>query len=622
MNVFFEEDGGFKVGRVMSDTGASLQVEAVSGKRSKVKSSAVVLRFDTALEAFLPAAESAAAAIEPDFLWEVVDDSEFDCESMARDYFGHAPGATEIAAVALKLHAAPMYFYKRGKGRYQRAPEQNLKAALASIERKKREGEQMAAWVASLLGGAMPAELAPHRDTLLYRPDRNTLISKACEKAVAESGMQLPQLFFRAGAWPDPARAPYEFHLNRFLGEYFPKGRAHTAAIEFAAPPALPAAGVTAFSIDNAGTTEIDDAFSVAAQDDGSIEIGIHIAAPALFFARDSALEAIAASRLSTVYLPGDKITMLPDALIAAATLAEGREVPVLSHYLRVDPDTLAIAGSRSVAETVRIGSNLRIHVIEAYFNEAALAAGHAEGPFGKELVFLHRFAVQLAGLRGKADETGRVDYDIDVIDGRVRIDIRQRGNPIDTVVSELMILVNSEWGKLLAERSVAAIYRTQQNGKTRMGVDAAPHEGIGVAQYAWSSSPLRRYVDLVNQRQLLAHFSGGEPPFSRRSRDSLHALAELARRFDLTYEAYNEFQRSLERFWCLRYLAQEDIGEFDGTIIRDELVRANHLPLVVKLDKNPELEAKSAVRVAVGALDDWRIDGEFRLVPAAAAAA
>ncbi|MBL8519419.1 MAG: RNB domain-containing ribonuclease, partial [Betaproteobacteria bacterium] len=200
MNVFFEEDGAFKVAHVMADAGTSLQVESVSGKRSKIKASAVLLRFDSALADFMPAVQALAADIDPQFLWEAFGDGEFGCEDMAAEYFGHKPSAIEAAAVAEKLHAAPMYFYKRGKGRYQKAPEDNLKAALASIERKKREAEQMAGWVAALVGGTMPPELAAHRDTLLYKPDRNTLIAKACDKAVAETGKALPQLFFEAGA--------------------------------------------------------------------------------------------------------------------------------------------------------------------------------------------------------------------------------------------------------------------------------------------------------------------------------------------------------------------------------------------------------------------------------------
>ena len=614
MNVFYEEDGSFKVGRVMSDIGTSLQIESVSGKRIKIKSNAVVLRFESALEQFMPESEKIASGIEPDFLWEVCGANEFGCEDMAQEYFGHKPSSIEAAAVALKLHAAPMYFYKRGKGRYQAAPEENLKAALASIERKKREAEQMSGWVAQLKSGVMPDEMRAHRDALLYRPDRNTLMVKACEAAVAETQLALPMLFFNAGAWPEKDAAQYQYHLGKFLSEYFPKGRTYAGAIDATAPADLPQASVHAYSIDDAATTEIDDAFSVTPLDGGRVEIGIHIAAPALHFDRDSALDKFASTRLSTVYFPGDKITMLPDAAVAYATLAEGRVVAVVSYYA-VFNESFELLASRSAIEQVKIKKNLRIGEVEKYFDEHAVTAGVADGAFGGELILLHKIARALGVRRGQDEnEIDRLDYNFDIVDGRIDISTRKRGNPIDKVVSELMIFANSEWGKLLADNGVAAIYRSQQNMKTRMTTDPLPHEGLGVSQYAWSSSPLRRYVDLVNQRQLIAFLRGETAPYQRRVRDSISQLGELARRFDLTYDAYNEFQRNLERYWCLRYLVQEGMTQFTGTMIRDELVRADGLPLIVKLDRNPQLPPKTPVTVNVGALDYWQISGNFAL--------
>ena len=97
-----------------------------------------------------------------------------------------------------------------------------------------------------------------------------------------------------------------------------------------------------------------------------------------------------------------------------------------------------------------------------------------------------------------------------------MRIVPRKRGAPLDKLVSELMILVNSSWGELLAERDIAAIYRVQSTGKVRLSVHAEPHEGLGVRCYAWMSSPLRRYVDLLNQWQLIAALQGRRPPFTR----------------------------------------------------------------------------------------------------------
>ena len=612
MNVFFEEDGGFKVGHVMSDIGTSLQIESISGKRSKIKSNTVVLRFESALEHFLPAAEALAADIDADFLWQVCGKDEFGCEQLAAEYFGHKASPPEAAAAALKLHSSPMYFYKRGKGRYQAAPEENLKAALASIERKKREAEQMAGWVTQLKSGVLPEEMRSHRDSLLYNPDRNTLLVKACEAAVAETHTSLPLLFFQAGAWPNQETAQHDFHLGKFLADYFPRGREYKGQIDASEPAELPVANVRAISIDDASTTEIDDAFSINHLDADKVEIGIHIAAPALYFSIESALEKLANDRLSTVYFPGDKITMLPIAAIAHATLAEGRLCPVVSYYATFSTATFALIGSRSAIERVPIEKNCRINTLETYFDEAAIANGVAHGVFGEELILLHKVAKALGARRGKNDnEQDRVDYNFEVNDGRVAISTRKRGNPIDTVVSELMIFVNSEWGKLLADNGVAAIYRAQQNMKTRMTTDALPHEGLGVAQYAWSSSPLRRYVDLVNQRQLIAFIRGETPPFPKRS----PVLNEIARRFDLTYDAYNDFQRNLERYWCLRYFEQEGFSQFDGAMIRDELVRANGLPLVVKLAKNPQLPPKTPVRVQVGAVNFWDVSGEFSLV-------
>ncbi len=613
MNVFYEEDGGFKVGHLMSEAAASAQIESASGKRSKVKSNAILLRFDSPSVAdFLPKATALMADHDVPFLWEVCGTDDFSAEALAADYIGRKPTAVEIAAVALTLHQSPMYFYKRGKGVYKGAPKENLDAALASVERKKREAAQSDAWIAQLSAGEMPTEMRSQMNMILYRPDRNTLIVKAAEQAAAQNNKKIEQLFFEAGAWTATQNAPYEFHLGKFLADYFPRGRVPSGDFNCTAPIDLPLANVAAFSIDDANTTEIDDAFSITKLADGNWQIGTHIAAPALFFTPDSALEALAHDRLSTVYFPGDKITMLPESAIIAATLKEGTTCPAVSLYAVFAADTLALVSTHSAIEQVPIAANLRIGELETRFTKEALESGVIKGAYGSELLLLHCIAKQLMALRGKAeDKQDRVDFNFDIKDGKVIITSRQRGNPIDTVVSEFMIFANATWGKLLADNGVAAIYRAQSNMKTRMTLDAHPHEGLGVAQYAWSSSPLRRAVDLLNQRQLISHLRGETPQYPKRS----PALNELARKFDLTYTAYNDFQTNLEKFWCMRYLQQENIAHFKATIIRDEVMRAANLPLIFKLDKSPNLPGRTPVHVEVGAIDYWAIDGAFRFV-------
>jgi exoribonuclease-2 len=144
------------------------------------------------------------------------------------------------------------------------------------------------------------------------------------------------------------------------------------------------------------------------------------------------------------------------------------------------------------------------------------------------------------------------------------------------------MIVANSTWGGLLAEKGMAAIYRAQTGGKVRMTTSPQAHEGLGVKQYAWSSSPLRRYVDLLNQWQLIACLRGDTPPFAARS----DALFAVLRDFELTYTSYAEFQRSMERYWCLRWLQQqgmETIAELKpGQRIRLSIESIDYLTLAL----------------------------------------
>jgi len=596
--VFFEEDGAFRVGTILSEAGASVQVEAAHGKRSKLKSTAILLRFDgQALAGFMPEAQKLSEPIDPKFLWEVSGADEFGFDALAREYFGHAPTPQEAAAVALALHSHPMYFYKRGKGRYQAAPEENLRAALAGAEKKRKQQEQVEAWSADLAAGRVPEALASKLDTLLFRPDKMSLEWRALDDAATKAGMAPPRVLAAAGA----LAGPEDFFMRRFAFEFFPKGLGFPDVAEPTAPRGLAEANVAAFSIDDADTTEIDDAFSLETLPGGKLRVGVHIAAPALWFTRADALESIARERLCTAYFPGGKVTMLPSSTVEHATLAQGRRVPAASLYLTVDAATHAIEDRASRLEWITVADNLRIAEVDTRLNDESVAAGKVEGPHGAELLALWRFARSLKAARGAADErSDRPDYNIKVDGGRVTIEPRRRGTPVDTVVAELMIHVNATWGKLLAERGFDAIYRNQKGGKTRMEIEPAAHEWLGVSHYAWASSPLRRFSDLANQRQLAALLRGEEPAYSREE------LVEAARDFEAAHEAYAEHQRLLERYWCLKYLLQEGIDSSQATVIRDELVRIEAMPLVCKAVGLPPAAPGERLRVAFGEVDLW----------------
>jgi exoribonuclease-2 len=597
MHLLYEEDGEFRVGTVLAQAPASFQVESPHGRRTKVKASAVLLRFERPGAAeLLEAAGKYAAGLDTDFLWQCCGEGEFGFEALAREYVGREPGPVEAAGVLLKLHSAPMYFHRRGRGRYQGASAETLKLALASAQKKRLVLEKIADWAARLARFHCPEEIGRLRDELLYAPDRNKAETKAFEQACKQTGLTPARLFERCGSLPDT----HAYHLNRFLYEFFPRGTGFPAH-EVPEPPAdLPLAEVEAFSLDDVGTTEIDDAFSLARVSDEEWRVGIHIAAPALGIAPGSALDAIARERLSTAYMPGFKVTMLPDDVVARYSLDAGAERAVVSLYLNVSARDFSVRGRHSRLERVRVADNLRHGEIQAL--NAAFEQGAAAGlPRADELRTLWQVAEALEQRRGKPAVNPAIpDYVFRLEDGAVRIEPRRRGAPLDKLVSELMILANASWGELLAERDVAALYRVQSSGKVRMSVHPEAHDGLGLSGYAWLSSPLRRYADLVNQWQLAAALAGRKPPFARTSEALLAAL----RAFEVTYARYDEYQRAMEYYWCLRWLLQERVAEASATVLRENLVRFEALPLATRVPSLPSLEAGTRVRLAIEGVD------------------
>ncbi|SCK11223.1 ribonuclease catalytic domain-containing protein [Vogesella sp. LIG4] len=611
MNVFYEESGSFKVGSVVSRAEASLQIDTQHGKRTKLKAANVFLEFNSPLQDFLPAAEALAADIDVDFLWECCGEDEFGFETLAADYFGHAPSVSENAAILLRLYAAPMYFYKKTKGRFKAAPEETLKAALAGIERKKREQEQIDAWAGELAAGTLPDAIRSQLMTLLYRPDKNTLEFKAFDQASKATSLPPLRLADKVGGIESvPAYLMAGFQL-----EHFPKGTGFGSYAPATATEELPLATVKAFSIDDAATTEIDDALSVQWLDNGNIRVGIHIAAPTLGIAVDSPLEKIVHQRLSTVYFPGDKITMLPDEVVQAFTLKEGHDCPALSLYVEVTPDFELVAFDNRI-ERVHIAANLRHDQLEQVFNEDTLAAD-GFGPdyaFKRELVWLWQFANAREAFRGKTPDPNRppqVDYNFNVVDGKVIISIRKRGSPMDKLVSELMILANSEWGRMLAEADIPAMYRAQSMGKVRMTTRPEPHVGLGVQQYAWSTSPLRRASDFINQRQLTAMIRGEAPQYKQG--DAM--LFALLRDFDTAYSAYLGFQDKMEHFWCLRWFSQEGISEPTASYIKEDLVRVDGVPMRLRIGGLPELSNGDRIQLQIVRIDELMQEIECRYV-------
>ncbi|MEY8878651.1 MAG: ribonuclease catalytic domain-containing protein, partial [Leptothrix sp. (in: b-proteobacteria)] len=608
----------------MSEAEASVQVELDSGKRVKVKSANVMLRFDKPAPAELLArAQALAAEIDLDLAWEFAPDSDFGFAELAREYFDVKAGPEQQAAALLCLFEAPHYFRRLGKGLFKKAPEETVKAALLGIARKKQVAAQIELWAAELQAGQCPAPVREQLYRILFKPDKNGAEYKAVVEGARRAQRAPLDLLVAAGA----IASPYQFHWRRFLFDQFPKGHGFAAFTAPAIKDDLPTAAVQAFSIDDSATTEIDDALSVQGLGTGTVVFGVHIAAPGLAIAPDSPLDKLARERLSTVYMPGGKITMLPDAVVQAYTLSEGRDCPAVSLYLTLDEATLEIRASETKLERVPIAANLRHDQLDGVVTEAALTgAAPADYAFAAELAFAFRLARELKArrelVRGKPENFNRPDYNFRLgehegePDGSetVQISTRQRGAPLDLIVAEAMILANCTWGGWLAENGVPGIYRSQASLlpgiKVRMGTRPQPHAGMGVPQYAWSTSPLRRYVDLANQWQIIACARHGRTaalaaPF--KPKDA--ALFSVISAFDTAYSAYNDFQQGIERFWTLRWLQQNDTTEIAAAVMKDGLVRAETLPLVFRVAGTENLPRGTRVSARITGIDLLTLD-------------
>ena len=635
MYVLFEEAGKFMAGRVMSEAEASAQVELDSGKRVKVKAAQMLLKFDKpAPAALLSEAAALGQTIELELAYEFASDAEFGFADLAQDYFSSGATTVQQVAALMRLHEAPHYFRRAGKGRYRKAPAEIVQQALAAIEKKKQIQAQIEAWAADLVAGTCPAPIREQLYKILFRPDKNTPEYKAVVEASKGSQMAPLDLLQKAGA----IASAWDFHWQRFLFDLFPKGTGFPALQAPAITDDLPLSAVQAFSIDDSHTTEIDDALSLQGLGSGTVTVGIHIAAPGLALTPGSAIDQLGRSRLSTVYMPGYKITMLPDSVVQAYTLIEGRACPAVSLYVTFSEDTLEVQHTETRLERVNILANLRHDQLDQTITREWLEADQADTPADlpvdrATLAFFWRLAQTLKArrevVRGKPETFNRPDYSFKLDrpsndapptgEETVLIGVRQRGAPLDLMVAEAMILANSTWGQWLASLGVPGIYRSQASMapgvKVRMGTKALPHAGIGVPSYAWSTSPLRRYTDLVNQWQIIACAKHGATaalaaPFKPKDAE----LFSIISGFDAAYSAYNSVQSSMERYWTLRHVQQQGITELEASLVKEMgggiwLVRADSLPLMFSVMGAQGLARGARVRVQLGEIDLMALD-------------
>ncbi len=214
MYALFEETGKFLAGRILSEADTSAQIELDSGKRVKVKSAHILLKFDKPEPAQLIAqAQAVAETIELDLAWEFAPEDEFGFADLARDYFSASAPLSEQAGALFALYQAPHYFRRAGKGRFKKASPEILQQALAAIEKKKALLAQIEDWAAELGQGSCPEPIREQLYKILFKPDKNAPEYKAVVEASRATHTAPLELLQKAGA----IDSSYQFHWKRFL---------------------------------------------------------------------------------------------------------------------------------------------------------------------------------------------------------------------------------------------------------------------------------------------------------------------------------------------------------------------------------------------------------------------
>ncbi len=524
-----------------------------------------------------------ADSIDMLLLWELSEDSvNWNIQQLRELYFGTKSDNTEqeFLALIMAIFAREIYFtfnYQNVDNSpqspcFKRNNKDEVQQKSYQKEQREKQHHYIEQIYSTLLEYKQPTWAIDPINDLLHSPNKNSLEYKAFIKASKELKIKPMDFLFKLGY----IKSIDDYLIKQFYSQYYKKGDNLQLQLSFKGIENLDYnQDVVAFSIDDLNTTEIDDAMSVQYLSNGNYLIGVHIATAGLC---EQALTH-ATEKFSSVYFPGNKFTMLPKEIIKAYSLDENKILPTVSIYFEVSVD-MEILDYYTTLEKIKIHTNLRNEVLEPVFNVENVNSSHI--PHIKELQILHKLANKLSKERGKPTTNEfALEYSILFDDnGKVVIKQRQKNNALNKTVSELMILANCSWGKLLAKSFIPAIYRVKQgNNPVHSSSSPNSHSGLNVDYYTWATSPLRRSIDLINQIQIINLIQKSR---SMKSEDT--AFANILNGFDDTYAQYISFQTRMETYWSLRYIEQEGLKRVSATFIYKYLVQVDGMPLKINL--------------------------------------
>jgi exoribonuclease II len=586
--VEYLDEGRLRPALVVREQGTQLAVVEAGGRERSIARDLVLLRHPElkttrenlaeTLTALSDERTRLAAELDLNLLWEIVHEQgrNFSADELAELFFGRR-SATATSVMFEALFNDRLYFVRRHMEFIARSPEQveRLRVQYDKVRLRSESSRKTRSLVRGILEQGMrplPEEVGPLAAELtryLENPfTRNRDLTAILESSVtditpAEAAYEILE---RLDAAPP---GPRFVVIGGVRTEFSEAAQAEAQSI---APPERQLSDVGyAVTIDDDDTVEIDDAISCEPLADGGLRVRVHIALVADFVPKGGPIDKEAAARGATVYLPEATVRMVPDRLSCdAASLIAGHQ----KHVLTTD---VLLSGTGEILEYSIYPSKVLISARLSYDQADTFIAGtasEADNEAAGTVRLVYEAAMKLRERRRASGAllVQRREPKIKVSEGEIEFRLLDTSSPSRELVAEFMVLSNHAAARFAAENRIPIIYRVQPGSgdlatlRPRLSLYPEYHAGIGLDYYTQVSSPIRRYMDLVLQRQLLAALSNGaSPPY-----EAEELLAVLATAENVEAEG-KELERRARRYWTLRYLELKALNRpLKATVLRD----------------------------------------------------
>ena len=594
----FFDGSDLKLIYVEEDSKSKLNVRNERGRQFKVPAKNIIQiieactfeQFSSSAEKRLSEIESGMEEIESEFLWELVADEkkDHDLKELSEVYFGeYTP--IQSCSLFLKISKDTIHFKRKGICFIPRTEEQIAEQKIADQRKKEKEAlkEKIIPWLKESVNQQkieeIPEEFQPVLNQLeifLYKRKQNEA-TRFLSQVIGDSSLK-SAIFNLLTACGKIDESADKFLILAGINEVFSQ-----RVIEYSESlrsvedsDRVDLCDILTFSIDDEDTKDIDDALSLEILDDGSFKVYIHIADVSAHINKDDILDEEASQRVTSIYLPTKTVNMFPKALSqGVASLVAGDERAAMSFIIEFNAE-YEMKDWQVVLSKVHVDHKL------SYTKADELISGDDE--LGLALHHLGEIAEKIK--EGRKVEGAaifnRPELKLKVIDKEVSVGVVERNSVSRNLVSEFMILANNTAARFCSRNDVPIIFRVQEKPeglpevdedtydpimfertikcmkKSRLSLHPQSHGGLGVDFYTQLTSPIRRYTDLIMQRQLSAFLKGETLPYEAEELMSVLGIAESIN------NEVKDVQRQAESYWLHVYIKDNLIDKECGATV------------------------------------------------------